>query len=111
MAHTLLRERLTPAEKSACWEIIARVELSMGPTERGLRAMHSAFAAAKTAPDRRKEARLIAANSEALLSWIGIEPAAAELPRLRRAAISTGDPYCLIALHSLVAELKAKKGL
>ena len=73
--------------------------------------MRQAFAEAACTNDPRFEARLIASNCGALVNWIGIEPAAAELPRLRRAAVATGDPYCLIAYHSLLAQIKAKKGL
>ena len=73
--------------------------------------MRRASQAAVQSQDPRIQARLIATNCDALLHWVGIEPSATEVPRLRRAAIATGDPFCLVAFHSLVAEFEAKKGL
>jgi len=109
-ADVLLRENLTQSERSTCWEIVGRVELNGGRIELGLKAMHRAFSAATQCADPKISARLIASYCDSLLHFVGIEPAAAEVPRLRQAAIATGDPFCLIAFHSIVAELKAKKG-
>jgi DNA-binding NtrC family response regulator len=110
-AETLLTQRLSHTEKSSCWDIVGRVSLTTGQIERGLKALHQASAAAVLSNDRRLQARLIASNCAALLNWIGIEPAAAELPQLRKAAISIGDPYCLVSYHSILAQIRAKKGL
>ena len=110
LAEFLLNERLSHAERAKCWEVIGRVALNFGQIERGVRAMHRAAASVALSQDRLREARLIAANCEALLHWVGIEPAAAELPRLRQTAVACGDAYSLISFHRLAAEIKAKKG-
>src|SRR5215207_3003677 len=75
MSEMLLRERLTHSEKSDCWKTIAFSDLSSGEIECGLRSMHNAFSAAEMAQDPRKQARLIVSNCEALINWVGIEPA------------------------------------
>jgi DNA-binding NtrC family response regulator len=111
MAESLLRDSLTPSDKVSCYELIARVALSIGQTEAGLKAMRTAFAAAAEAQSPRLQARLIFSNAEALLHWVAIEPAVEEIPKLRRACLAAGDPYSMIAFHKLLAEVKSKKGL
>jgi ATP/maltotriose-dependent transcriptional regulator MalT len=101
---------LSESEQSTCWEVIGRAELNSGAIERGLKAIHRALQAADDSHDPRTKARLIVANCDALLHGVGIDSAAAEIPKLRRAAIATGDPFCSVSLHSLVAEIKAQKG-
>jgi hypothetical protein len=108
-AETFLREPLTAREKAQCLEITARSSLRSGEKEEGHSAFRRAISLARDCQDRRLEARLIASLAEALLHWVGIEPAAAEISTLRKTAISAGDGYALISLHSLIAEIHAKR--
>jgi DNA-binding NtrC family response regulator/tetratricopeptide (TPR) repeat protein len=108
-ASGLLQEQLTYKERASCWDIIGRVELTGGQFDSGLRAMHQASQAADHSQDPRLVARLLASYCEGLLHF-KIESVEAELGRLRRAAIATGDPFSMIAFHTLNAELNAKRG-
>ncbi len=110
-AEALLREHLTASERAQCYEIVGRVAMSFGHIEAGTKAMRAAMNSAAQAESPKLEARVIASNAEILLHSVAIEAAAEEIPKLRRACIASGDSYSLIALHKLVAEIKAKKGL
>jgi transcriptional regulator with PAS, ATPase and Fis domain len=110
-ARELLKSSLTNRERSHCWEILGRVALSVGQVQDGLRAMARAFEAATEAGDLQAEARLRASYVHALLQWVGTEAAAVEIPKLRQVAVRAGDGPALIALHTLVAEISARKGL
>ncbi len=109
-AQGLLSARLDHHERTICWEVIGRVALSTGMIAEGLRAMRQAFAAAAAIQDAKIEARLTASYIESLLHCVGVEPATLEMPRLRKAALRAGDAYSLVELHSLDAEIKAKRG-
>ena len=111
LAEALLNERLTSSEKSICWELVGRACLSVGQIEDGLRAMGRAFAAVKATEDTKLEAILSAQYTQALLNWVGVEAAALEIPRLRQLAVRSGEPHAMIALHLLVAEINARRGL
>ena len=110
MAHTLLKERLTNKDSSNCWELVGRVCLNVGELEDGLRAMSQAFTAAAATHDLQVEARLRSSYVHSLLQWVGTEAAAVEIPKLRQVAVRAGDAYALIAVHSLAAEINARKG-
>ena len=111
LAEALLNERLTGSEKSICWELVGRACLSVGQVDDGLRAMGRAFAAVKATEDNKLEATLSAQYAQALLNWVGVEAAALEIPKLRQLAIRSGEPHSMIALHLLVAEINARRGL
>src|SRR5690348_7781892 len=72
-SEALLAERLTNAERSTCWEVIARVNFRAGNSDEGLTSAHRAFQFAADCPDPRVEARLIANHCDTLLHWIGID--------------------------------------
>ncbi len=110
LAERLLRERLTNSDRAFCWDIIGRVNLSVGQTDSGLRGMHRAAQFASDSGDARLQARLMCSLAEGLLHWVGIEPAALEVSRLRRVVIRSADPHSMVALHSLCAEIQAKRG-
>ncbi len=110
-AEALLREQLPSSLMASCYDIVGRVALSFGQIEAGMKAMRAAANAAAESQSPKLEARLIASHAEALLHWVAIEPAAEEIPKLRRACIVAGDSFSLIAFHKLVAEIQAKKGL
>ena len=111
LAEALLNERLTSAEKSVCWELVGRACLSVGQIDEGLRAMGRAFAAVKATEDTKLEASLSAQYTQALLNWVGAESAALEIPKLRQLTLRSGEPHSMIALHLLVAEINARRGL
>jgi hydrogenase-4 transcriptional activator len=108
-AENFLRESLTAREKAHCLEIIARGQLSSGDSKEGLSTFRRAISLAQGYHDLRLEARLVASLAEALLHWVGIEPAAAEISTLRKTAVKAGDEHSLISLHSLTAEIHAKR--
>jgi DNA-binding NtrC family response regulator len=111
LAHRLLAQTLTNEEKSTCWHVVGRTSLTLGRVEDGLRAMTRALAAATATQDDAIESRLRADNAHALLQWVGVEAAALELPKLRQVAVRAGDAMGMIAVHSLVAEINARRGL
>ena len=110
-AESLLREGLPASEKARCYDVIGRAAMSLGQVEPGLKAMRAALALAAEAQSPRLEARLLFSNAEAHLHWMNIERAAQQIPKLRRACLASGDPYSLIGLHTLLAEIQAKKGI
>ena len=110
-AQQLLREGLSGKERATCWEVIGRITLCRGQIADGLRAMNQAFVAATSCQDSQFEARLTASYIESLLHWVGLEPATLEMPKLRQAAMRSGDAHLMVELHSLDAEIKAKRGL
>src|SRR5918995_6651662 len=110
-AEALLREGLPASDKARCYDVIARAAMSHGQVEPGLKAMRAALALAAEAQSPKLEARLLFSNAEAHLHWLNIERAAQEIPKLRRACLASGDSYSLIGLHTLLAEIQAKKGV
>ena len=109
-AEHLLKEHLTTSDKAACWGIIGRVDLSFGHTNAGLRGMNRAIQFATESGDSRLHARLVSSLVDGLLHWVGIEPAVQEISKLRRLGVRSGDPHSMVALHSLTAEIHAKRG-
>lgn len=73
--------------------------------------MGQALKAAAATEDPNIEARLRAHYVFALLQWVGIEAATLEIPKLRQVAVHAGSGFAMVALHSLVAEIGARKGL
>ena len=110
-AENLLSHDLTPLEQAGCLEVVGRVSVSVGDSAAGLRAMRRAVTLAREANDELQETRFLARLVEALLTWVGIEQAAAEMPNLRRAALHAGDPFSMVAWHGLVGEIQAKRRL
>ena len=76
-----------------------------------LTGVKGALEAATEAGDLQTEARVRASYVHALLQWVGTEAAAVEIPKLRQIAVHAGDGPSVIALHTLVAEISARKGL
>ena len=111
VAQQLLRERLSQREMTTCWDVVGRVTLYGGQITDGLRALNQALLAAQASGDPKLQARARASYIEGLLHWVGIEPATVEIQKLRQEAIRAADPYSLVELHWLNAEIKAKRGL
>ena len=111
LAHELLGQRLNEEEKSSCWEVVGRACLSVGHIDEGLRAMARALKAAGATQDARVEARVRAQYAHALLRWVGTEAAELEIPQLRQVALRAGDATAMIAVHTLIAEINAQRGL
>jgi DNA-binding NtrC family response regulator/tetratricopeptide (TPR) repeat protein len=110
-AKALLRERLDDEDEIHCHEIVGRTAMAMGQPETGMKAMRAALALAVRSQSQKLIARLSVSNAEALLHWGAVEPAVVEIAKVRRVCAAAGDPYSLIALHKLVAEIKSKTGL
>ena len=110
MATALLLEPLSHKERAACWDIVGRVTLASGMVTEGLKAMSQALVEARASADPITEARFIASHVYSLLGWVGIEPAAIELPKLRYAAMRAADPFAMIEFHTLTGEIAAKRG-
>jgi DNA-binding NtrC family response regulator len=94
----LLRERLDTRSRAYCLSIEGKALGRLGDSEGGLCRLRKAVSLAATT-DPYMSAELLAQTVTALLSWIGIEPASAELGRLRKAALATGNTYALIEYH------------
>lgn len=110
-AERLLKERLTNSEKASCWDIIGRGNLSVGQVDAGLRGMKRAAQLSAESGDARLQTRFMCSFAQGLLHWVGIEPAAIEVSKLRKEVIRSGDPHSMVALHYLCAEIQAKRGL
>lgn len=109
-AERLLKEHLTNSEKASCWNIIGRGNLSVGQIDAGLRGMKRAAQLSAETGDARLQTRLMCSFAQGLLHWVGIEPAAIEVSKLRKEVIRSGDPHSMVALHYLCAEIQAKRG-
>ena len=106
-AESLLKIQLAAADRARCLEILARASAHRGDLLNALKLLETAVRAATGNPvwTARSEAALV----KRLLGWIGIEPALARLPELRKAVVRSGDGYSAIALHLLCAEIELKR--
>src|SRR4029078_6492186 len=93
--------------RALCLEIKGLAAAQMGNPRRGLKLLDAALTCADAEPSLvgRLEIRI----GTALLNWIGVEPALARLPRIRRAVIQAGEPYATIGVHLLCAEIEIKR--
>lgn len=97
-ADSLLRESLDTRTRAYCLSIAGKALGRLGDSAGGLRQLRKAVSlTAKEDPNLAAE--LFAQTIACLLTWIAIEPALAELPGLRKAALETGDTYALIEYH------------
>ena len=69
-----------------------------------------AISVAAACGDSQLESDVLASLAAGLLNWIGIEPALAELPRLKRLALASGNSQALIDYHITTARIAAMRG-
>ena len=105
-AQKVLRERIEDPCKAYCLNIIGRALGRLGSIDEGLAYIRKSVALASTRR-RHLEATFRADLVSALLNWVGAEPAMAELPRLRRIALETGNTQALIEYHLIYAKISA----
>jgi tetratricopeptide (TPR) repeat protein len=108
-ADALLREHLDKPARAYCMGVLGRALAREGQTTQGLGYLQKAISLAAEA-DPQLHAVLLAHYSKALLNWVGVEPALAELPRLRRAAMESGSQRALVEYHISSARVSAIRG-
>jgi DNA-binding NtrC family response regulator len=106
-AESLLVSRLTPSDRAHCLTILAGAAAYRGDIQTGLRMLDAALRLVTDDPVH--TARLEYRVTGSLLSWIGIEPALARLPRFRQAVTKSGDGYATVGLHLLCGEIQIKR--
>ena len=106
----LLHERLDPKLRAAGLSIAGRALVRLGGIGEGIAHQRKAVALALKSCDARLESQLQARLVAGLLNWIGIEPALAELPRLRRVALAAGNVPALVDYHITSARIAAMRG-
>lgn len=108
-AADLLSAHLTTNERITCLDIVGRVLTSHGDVSNGVRSLRMAQELAALDGDKVVEARQHASLADALLHWVGIEPASCELPVLRKLTLQAGDPIASIEFHLIGAEIAMKR--
>jgi DNA-binding NtrC family response regulator len=105
----LLRDDLNAPARAFCLGLYGRALGRRGSIEEGVSYQRKAVALASTC-DSSLSSELIAHLVTSLLSWIGIEPALAELPNLRRIALESGNTQSLADYHITNARIATMRG-
>lgn len=108
-AESLLQQHLEKRSRAYCLDIAGRALGRLGSTTQGLALMQKAISLAEES-DSYLHAELLAHYARALLNWVGVEPALAVLPRLRRAALEAGNRRALVEYHLSSARVSAIRG-
>ncbi len=108
-AAELLETHLSKRERAACLDVFGRVTTIHGDVSNGIRCLRMAHEIAAREGDRVLEARQHASLTDALLHWVGVEPASFELNILRKLTLQAGDPFASIEFHLIGAEVAIKR--
>jgi DNA-binding NtrC family response regulator len=108
-ANTLLRSATDQTSRAYCLAIAGRALGSSGSPHEGLGLIRRAATLASQ-NSKNLEAQLLGIFANCLLSWVGLEPVIAELPRVRELAIRTGDRRALVEYHIAHARVALIKG-
>jgi DNA-binding NtrC family response regulator/tetratricopeptide (TPR) repeat protein len=108
-AEVLLREHLDKPSRAYCLDVAGRALARLGATTEGLSSMQKAIAIAAEA-DSFLHAELLSHYTKALLNWVGLEPALAELSRLRKVALETANRRAIVDYHISCARVAALRG-
>jgi DNA-binding NtrC family response regulator/tetratricopeptide (TPR) repeat protein len=106
LADTLLKEHLAKRDRAFCLDVSGRALARSGSTAQGLSLLQKAISIAEEC-DSQLHAELLAHYAKALLSWVGVEPALAVLPQLRKVALQTGNRRALVEYHLSRARVSA----
>jgi DNA-binding NtrC family response regulator/tetratricopeptide (TPR) repeat protein len=112
LAHTLLRSRtLSPAQRSTCEFVLARIDREDGKLESSVARLHRSVALAVQGKDPVRacwsQLRLLLLLAETS----GPETVPALLREIRSSIRKLGNPQLTAALHIFVGEMEAKRGL
>ena len=108
LVDALLKEHLGKSARAVCLDIAGRALALSGSTAQGLSLLQKGIAIAAEC-DQQLHAELLGRYSRALLNWVGIEPALAVLPQLRKAALRAGNRRALVEYHLSVARVSAMR--
>ena len=106
LAGALLKEHLEKPARAFCLDIVGRALARSGSTAQGLALLQKAISIAEES-DSQLHAELLGHYAKALLSWVGVEPALAVLPQLRKVALQTGNRRALVEYHLSLARVSA----
>ena len=105
LADQALSHHLTNAQRAICFETQAKT-CAPAEAQRLLRLAHELMSSGS---ESAALARFSVRYGRAVLNHLGIEAAFAELPRVRRLVLASGDAQAAIDLHLLNAETEAKR--
>ena len=108
-AEALLAEPLDASSRAHALAVCGRSLGRLGNAERGAALLQKAIAQA-SATSNSLEADFRAQFVQDVLSWFGVEPALAELPRLRESALRSGNGHALAHFHIAQARIAALRG-
>ncbi len=108
LADALLKEHLGKSARAVCLDIAGRALARSGSTAQGLSFLQKGIAIAAEC-DQQLHAELLGRYSKALLNWVGVEPALAVLPQLRKAALRAGNRRALVEYHLSLARVSAMR--
>ena len=100
-------QRMSADQRARVLGVQGRAQGNQGLTHDGLVSLQKAVALAAS-PN--VQAELLAHYVAAALSWVGVEPALSELPRLRRLALESANRPALIEFHIVHARIAALRG-
>ncbi|HXG86686.1 MAG TPA: sigma-54 dependent transcriptional regulator [Vicinamibacterales bacterium] len=105
----ILREHLETSARAYCLGIAGRALGRMGNVPAGTAKLRNAIELV-AARNPALAAQLLAELVGALISWVGIEPALTELPRLRRVSLASGNLRALVQFHIAQGRIYAMRG-
>jgi len=108
-AQALLHESLDNLSRAYCLSIEGRALGNLGSVTDGSARMQKAISLA-AGKDLSFHAELLGHYVRAVLAWVGIEPALAELPAVRRAALESANRRALIDYHIAYGHISALRG-
>jgi DNA-binding NtrC family response regulator/tetratricopeptide (TPR) repeat protein len=108
-ASELLKQQLNPTIYARCLAVLGRAHARLGRTSEGLSSLKKSVGIAAS-HNKYVEADLRAQHAAAALNWVGVEPALAELPALRRAALESANRVALAEYHIVYARIAALRG-
>lgn len=105
-ATSLLRLAKDDSHQAYCLAIAGRALGRCGSPQEGLALIRRSMMVASQR-DPYLEALVRGHYTNSLLSWVGVEPALAELGELRRSALLTGNAHALVDFHIATARIAA----
>jgi DNA-binding NtrC family response regulator/tetratricopeptide (TPR) repeat protein len=109
-ARELLNRHLSHEDRALCLAAIGKIAAKSGRVDEGCRLLRDALGLATKAKSARLIARIHSLLTSAVLHWVSIDSAVAELPRLRKFACTAGDTKSLVDFHLFSAEVDMRQG-
>jgi DNA-binding NtrC family response regulator len=109
-ARELLKRHLSHEDRVLCLSVIGKIATKSGNVDEGCRLLRDALSLALQVKNATLTARTQSLLTSAVLHWVGLDSAVAELSRLRKFACIAGDTKSLVDFHLFSAEVDMRQG-